>query len=61
MSNVGVKSSVKIASGAVVCNECELKGDVTIGSRTVVHPKAKILAESGPIIIGSRDYFDITW
>ena len=47
------KGSVKISAGAVVCNESELRGDITIGARTVIHPKAKILAESGPIIIGN--------
>ena len=47
------KGSVKISTGAVVCNESELKGDITIGARTVIHPKAKIIAESGPIIIGN--------
>jgi dynactin-6 len=45
-------SSVKIAPGAMVCNECELHGDITIGSMTVIHPKASIIAEAGPIIIG---------
>ena len=49
------KGSVKISTGAVVCNESELKGDITIGARTVIHPKAKIIAESGPIIIGSLE------
>ena len=43
---------MKILGGAVVCNECELRGDITIGARTVIHPKARIVAESGPIIIG---------
>ena len=53
MSSKDAKSSnVKILGGAVVCNECELRGDITIGARTVVHPKARIIAESGPIIIG---------
>jgi len=52
------KSSVKIAPGAVVCNECELKGDVTIGPRTVVHPKARIIAEAGPIIIGEGNLIE---
>ena len=47
------KGSVKISTGAVVCNESELRGDITIGARTVIHPKAKIIAESGPIIIGN--------
>ena len=53
MSSKDAKSSnVKILGGAVVCNECELRGDITIGARTVIHPKAGIVAESGPIIIG---------
>lgn len=38
--------------GAIVCEECKLRGDITIGAGTVIHPKAKILAEAGPIIIG---------
>ena len=50
------KYNIKIAPGAIVCNECELKGDITIGTKTVIHPKAKIIAESGPIIIGKVFY-----
>ena len=49
---------VKIAPGAIVCNECELMGDITIGSRTVVHPKARILAVSGPIVIGENNIIE---
>ncbi|XP_060569669.1 dynactin subunit 6-like, partial [Ruditapes philippinarum] len=52
------KSSVKIAPGAIVCDECELHGDITIGTRTVVHPKAKIIAEAGPIIIGENNIIE---
>ena len=52
------KGSVKISAGAVVCNESELRGDITIGARTVIHPKAKILAESGPIIIGEGNLIE---
>lgn len=44
--------SIKITMGAIVCEECKLRGDITIGAGTVIHPKAKILAEAGPIIIG---------
>ena len=33
-------------------------GDVTIGTRTVVHPKAQIIAESGPIIIGENNLIE---
>ncbi|XP_072351843.1 dynactin subunit 6 isoform X1 [Scyliorhinus torazame] len=52
------QKSVKIAAGAVVCVESEIKGDVTIGPRTVVHPKARIIAEAGPIIIGEGNLIE---
>ena len=51
-------SSVSIASGAVVCNECKIVGDVSIGSKTVIHPKAEIIAEAGPIIIGENNLIE---
>lgn len=41
-----------------MCCECELQGDITIGSRTVVHPRAKILALSGPIVIGENNIIE---
>uniref|UniRef100_A0A8C4NG97 Dynactin subunit 6 n=1 Tax=Eptatretus burgeri TaxID=7764 RepID=A0A8C4NG97_EPTBU len=50
--------SIKIAPGAVVCVESEIRGDVTIGARTVVHPKARIIAEAGPIIIGESNLIE---
>ena len=31
---------------------------MTIGTRTVVHPKAQIIAESGPIIIGENNLIE---
>ena len=37
----------------MVCQDVELKGDITIGPGTVVHPKATIFAIAGPIVIGS--------
>lgn len=43
---------LKVSPGAVVCDESVLKGDITIGPKCVIHPKAIILAEAGPIIIG---------
>lgn len=49
---------IKIANGAVVCSECELQGDIVIGARTVIHPRAKILALSGPIIIGENNIIE---
>lgn len=49
---------LKIGSGSVVCQEAEIKGEVTIGSRTVIHPKARIIAEAGPIIIGDNNLIE---
>lgn len=53
-----LSSRIKIANGAVVCSECELQGDIVIGARTVIHPRAKILALSGPIIIGENNIIE---
>jgi len=53
-----LRSSIKIAPGAVVCGECELRGDITIGAKTVIHPRARILAEAGPIIIGESNLIE---
>jgi dynactin-6 len=42
------QKSVKIAPGAVICVESEIRGDVTVGPKTAIHPKVQIIAESGP-------------
>lgn len=39
--------TVKVMPGALVCNEADISGDVTIGPKTVIHPKATIIAEQG--------------
>ncbi|XP_059360538.1 dynactin subunit 6 [Carassius carassius] len=52
------QKSVKIAAGAVVCVESDIRGDVTIGARTVVHPKARIIADAGPIVIGEGNLIE---
>lgn len=49
---------VKIYHGAIVCKETKIRGDVTIGSMTIVHPCAKILAEAGPIVIGDGNIIE---
>nr|CAG4642180.1 EOG090X0I48 [Eurycercus lamellatus] len=49
---------IKIAPAAIVCCESELQGEITIGARTVIHPRAKILALSGPIIIGENNIIE---
>ncbi|KAL2738739.1 dynactin subunit 6 [Vespula squamosa] len=57
-SSISRRSNLKIASGAVICDESILKGDITIGTGTVVHPRASILAEAGPIIIGEGNIIE---
>ncbi|XP_034938819.1 dynactin subunit 6 isoform X2 [Chelonus insularis] len=50
--------NLKIAPGAVVCDESILKGEIIIGPRTIIHPRASILAEDGPIIIGEGNIIE---
>merc|ERR1712198_619294 len=50
--------NVKVTPGAVVCLEADYLGDVTIGARTVIHPKARIIAAAGPIIIGEGNLIE---
>ena len=53
-----MSSLLTVSPGAVVCNESKLLGEVSIGARTVVHPKATIIAEAGPIIIGENNLIE---
>lgn len=46
--------SIKVTAGALVCEESKLRGEITIGPGTIVHPSATIIAEAGPIIIGEK-------
>ncbi|XP_067941498.1 dynactin subunit 6-like [Watersipora subatra] len=48
-----------IKPGAIVeFTKTVLKGDVTIGKGTVVHPTVQILAEGGPIVIGANNLLE---
>eukprot|EP01116_Phalansterium_solitarium_P013466 TRINITY_DN30830_c0_g1_i1.p1 TRINITY_DN30830_c0_g1~~TRINITY_DN30830_c0_g1_i1.p1 ORF type:complete len:182 (+),score=46.67 TRINITY_DN30830_c0_g1_i1:105-650(+) len=51
-------SRLSIASSAVVCIEAQVSGEVIIGEGTVVHPKAKISAVSGPVRIGKNNIIE---
>uniref|UniRef100_A0A0B7BTJ2 Dynactin subunit 6 n=1 Tax=Arion vulgaris TaxID=1028688 RepID=A0A0B7BTJ2_9EUPU len=57
-TKAGSNPHLKIAAGAMVCEDCELIGDITIGTRTVIHPKARIVADAGPIIIGDYNIIE---
>ena len=42
----------------MVCKTSNIQGDVTIGTGTVVHPKASIIAEGGPIVVGPNNIIE---
>uniref|UniRef100_A0A2K6FDT0 Dynactin subunit 6 n=1 Tax=Propithecus coquereli TaxID=379532 RepID=A0A2K6FDT0_PROCO len=48
-------NNVKIAPGAAVCVESEIGGDITMGPRTLIHPKARIIVEARTIAIGENN------
>jgi len=54
----GFNSSLQITVGAVVCVEADIRGDVKIGTKTIVHPCAKIWATKGPIVIGDANLIE---
>lgn len=37
---------------ALICQDADLKGDITIGAGSVIHPKATLFAVAGPIVLG---------
>jgi len=49
-----------IVTGAVVCVEAEISGDVRVGAKTIVHPcaKIKVLPGAGPIVIGESNIIE---
>merc|ERR1712037_965300 len=51
-------ASVEVGQGAIVCSEAIITGEVTIGGGTIVHPKARIEARAGPIIIGENNIIE---
>ena len=51
-------SKLEVAPGATSCQSATYIGEISIGSGTVVHPKAKIIAEAGPIIIGQGNLIE---
>lgn len=56
--------SLKIFPKALVCEESNIKGDVTVSAGCVIHPHCNINAENGPIIFGENciveEYVTIT-
>ncbi|GAA5825197.1 hypothetical protein JCM10212_004423 [Sporobolomyces blumeae] len=49
------KDNFQIGTKCVIVADCDLRGDVTLGSGTILQPRCTILAMSGPIILGSNN------
>ena len=47
-----------VSPDAIVCDGVTLEGDITIGPRCVVHPKAVIIAKDGPIVFGEGNLIE---
>lgn len=57
-AKVQLKSDVKLGSNCIICEDSKIQGDVTIGNGTIIHPRACIIAESGPIVIGEHNLIE---
>ncbi|CED84582.1 Dynactin subunit p27/WS-3, involved in transport of organelles along microtubules [Phaffia rhodozyma] len=53
-----LKDNFEISHTAIVCHDVELKGEIIIGSGTIIHSKATIFAITGPIVIGSDNIIE---
>ncbi|CDH57484.1 dynactin subunit 6 [Lichtheimia corymbifera JMRC:FSU:9682] len=40
---------------SVICHETDLRGEISIGAGTVLHPQCRIVAENGPVYIGKNN------
>ncbi|KAF9652430.1 trimeric LpxA-like protein, partial [Thelephora ganbajun] len=48
------REKVTVHSKSITCADVELRGEVTIGQGTVVHPKVVIFGHTGPVVIGNN-------
>ncbi|XP_014294796.1 dynactin subunit 6 [Halyomorpha halys] len=58
MSGSLTRKDIQISKGAVVCVESKLQGMISIGAKTLVHPKASVVGDAGPIVIGESNIFE---
>ncbi|GAA5910791.1 uncharacterized protein JCM6883_000317 [Sporobolomyces salmoneus] len=53
-----IKDSFSIGPKCVIVADCDLRGEITIGSGTVLQPRCTLLALSGSIILGSNNIIE---
>ncbi|WVQ98613.1 hypothetical protein IAU59_005743 [Kwoniella sp. CBS 9459] len=51
---VASPAALTVHSTAIIAQDTDLRGDITIESGVVIHPKATILALGGPIVLGKE-------
>ncbi|XP_058838826.1 dynactin subunit 6 [Topomyia yanbarensis] len=51
---MNIKNDIRIMPRSMVCEDTNLRGEITISSGCVIHPSTTIIAESGPIVIGEN-------
>ena len=49
---------VHLSEGCIVCKSAILIGDISIGSGTIVHPFARIISKTGPVVIGDNNIIE---
>ncbi|EST04940.1 Bacterial transferase hexapeptide repeat [Kalmanozyma brasiliensis GHG001] len=48
-----LRDNLTVGTRVVIAQDADLRGDISVGSGSVIHPKATVLALQGPITIGS--------
>ena len=51
-SLTSISTRLSAHPSALICLDTDIRGEVTVGAGSVVHPRAAILAVGGPIVIG---------
>ncbi|GAA6022534.1 hypothetical protein JCM10207_006578 [Rhodosporidiobolus poonsookiae] len=55
-----IRDTFKVGTKTVVVEQCDLRGDITIGSGTILQPRCTIVAAAGPIIFGQNNIVEET-
>lgn len=54
LSSVFRRDNLTVGTRVIIAQDADLRGEISVGSGTVIHPKATILALQGSISIGSN-------
>ncbi|SPO26800.1 related to Dynactin 6 [Ustilago trichophora] len=54
LSTIFRRDNLTVGTRVIIAADADLRGEISVGSGTVIHPKATILALQGPISIGSN-------